>query len=133
MYYRALLALPLLVLIPGVALARNHTQSYVFVLPHKGKPGSAFYVRGAGFRPGAHVVLTMACPNALHADQGRYETVPGPIINAHGRFAHFRMHAFTPSTLTAPITCTVYASVPRSMFGPDIKGHYLLIPPTHQR
>lgn len=104
--------------------------SYLKLAPQEGHPGAPLFVTGAGFKPGASEVLTMACPSALTVSSpGDYEVQAGPTADAQGRFVGFKMNAVAPPNLTLPLPCTVYANVGNSQFGPDIRGHYLLIPP----
>lgn len=134
MRYR-LLALPILIiswyLDPGRAVAQSVGPSYLQVSPYEGHPGDTLFVMGAALPPNSKEILTMACPEATDAGPN-YITVPGPKTDAHGRFVDFKMHAVSPVNLSAPLACTLYASSGANLFGPDIRAHYLVLPP-HQR
>lgn len=134
MRYRSIFVLPILALtwFPERAVAQTTTvTSYLQVTPYEGHPGDPLFVMGAGFKPGAQEQVTMACPDALSAGPN-YVSVIGPKTDSHGRFVRFKMHSVAPTGLTTPMSCTIYASVGTSYFGPDIRPHYLVLPP-HQR
>lgn len=131
MRYR-LLALPVLILSwyldPGRAIAQSVGPSYLQVSPYEGHPGDPIMVMGAGLPANSQEVLTMACPDAIHPSPN-FVIVPGPKTDSQGRFVGFKMHTVTPVNLTAPLTCTLYASVGANDFGPVIRPTYLVLPP----
>jgi hypothetical protein len=133
MRYR-LIALPVIILSwyldSGRAIAQPVATSYLQVSPYEGHPGAPIIVMGAGLPRNTKEVLMIACPDALHPGPN-VVIEPGPRTDSQGSFVGFKMRGVTPVNLTAPLTCTLYASVGASGFGPDIRPTYLVLPP-HQ-
>jgi len=126
----------LVVLLPGVSpAAADQGVSYLVASPSQGHSGDTFYLSGVNLEPNQQLYILMTCPLWSDPSVAKYhnevllaQPPNGPMTDAQGDFAGFKVKALQLSHLTHS-GCYLYETAGGySGYGPEIPGQYAILP-----